>query len=40
VVVVELLVWPIAASAREVIGYGGVRRLAAYFGFMVGITVA
>lgn len=40
VFIISLLVWPVAASAREVRRSEGVLLLAAYFGFMLWITVA
>ena len=40
VFIISLLVWPVAASARKVRRSEGVLLLAAYFGFMVWITVA
>lgn len=39
VLVISLLVWPVAASARRVRRSEGVLLLAAYFGFMIWITV-
>lgn len=39
VLVISLLVWPVVASARRVRRSEGVLLLAAYFGFMVWITV-
>lgn len=40
VLVISLLVWPVAASARRVRRSEGVLLLAAYFGFMAWITLA
>ena len=40
VFIISLLVWPVAASARKVRRSEGVLLLAAYFGFMLWITVA